>query len=506
MKIRLLLTIAVLATATIETFAQYTADALRFSQTQSGSTARFKAIGAQIGVGGDLSSVGSNPAGIGLFTKSDFSFTPEFNTINANASFLNANSIGQKDQLTIGHAAVVWNQKLSKPKGSDLGKGWISFNYGIGYNRTKSYGDNFLFSGTNPKNSIADYYAELATSNFGAPNTLSRGSLERMAYDNYVIGYDNFDGTYFPETDVNNKQTKNDIRTGSQSEINFAFGANYSNQFYIGASLGITSLRYSTDAVYRETGYNVTEDNNYDLSFRQAQSTRGTGINARLGAIYRPNKTLRLGATLETPTWSSINDRYSEGLDTKYGRNRVDSSFVNDDSVYDFSYRLRTPLKLSGGVGVFFNKNGFISADIDYVDYSTINLSSYENAIDSDVIVDNNREILRTYKSAINFRLGTELKFNNIMLRAGYGLQGNPYQEKMDDNGRVLTNFKEQFKIQTYSGGLGYRINDVYFDLTYQQISYNTQISPYSLNDATNPVANIDNKRNNIFLTIGKRF
>jgi predicted porin len=92
------------------------------------------------------------------------------------------------------------------------------------------------------------------------------------------------------------------------------------------------------------------------------------------------------------------------------------------------------------------------------------------------------------------------------MLRAGYGLQGNPYQEKMDDNGRVLTNFKEQFKIQTYSGGLGYRINDVYFDLTYQQISYNTQISPYSLNDATNPVANIDNKRNNIFLTIGKRF
>jgi hypothetical protein len=60
-----------------------------------------------------------------------------------------------------------------------------------------------------------------------------------------------------------------------------------------------------------------------------------------------------LGATVETPTWYNIDDSYSEGLDTKYGRNKVDSSFVNDNSVYDFSYSLRTPLKVSGGIGLF---------------------------------------------------------------------------------------------------------------------------------------------------------
>lgn len=506
MRFRLLLSVAVIVAASGEIHAQYTADALRFSQTQSGSTARFKAIGAQIGIGGDLSSIGSNPAGIGLFTKSDFSITPEFNTFKANANYLSNNFVGQKDQLSLAQAAVVWNHKLSKPKGSNLDEGWISFNYGVAYNRTKAYSANILFTGKNPINSIADYYAELATSNYGAPNTLSSGSLERMAYDNYIIGYDNTDGTYFPETDVNNTQTKNDLRSGSQSEINFAFGANYSNQFYIGASLGITSLKYSTDAVYKEVGYNVTEGNDYDLSYRQSQITRGSGLNAKLGAIYRPNATVRLGATVETPTWYTIDDSYSEGLDTKYGRNKVDSSFVNDDSVYDFSYRLRTPLKVSGGIGLFFNKNGFISADIDYVDYSTINLSSQDNTFDTEVIVDNNREILKTFKSAINYRLGTELKFNHLLIRAGFGVQGNPYQELKDNSGKILSNFKEHFKIQTYSGGLGYRINDVYFDLTYQQIAYNTEISPYKLNAVGTPIASIENKRNNVFLTIGKRF
>lgn len=488
---------AVIVAATGQLHAQYSADALRFSQAQSGSTARFKAIGAQIGVGGDLSSIGSNPAGIGLFTRSDFSFTPEFNSYNADAQYLNSRTMGKKDQLGLAHVAVVWNSKVYKPKGSKLDEGWVSFNYGIGYNKTKSFGDNILFTGTNATNSIADYYAQLATSNFGAPNTLSRGSLERMAYDNYLIGYDNTDGTYFPETDVNNIQTKNDIRTGSQSEINFAFGANYSNQFYIGASIGITSLRYNSDAVYKEKGFNVTESNDYDLSFRQSQITRGSGLNAKLGAIYRPVPAVRLGATIETPTWYTIDDSYTEVLDTKYGKNRVDSQFVNNNETYDFSYKLRTPLKVSGGIGVFISKYGFISVDVDYLDYSSINLSSANvNSSDSDVILDNNKEILNNYKSAVNYRIGTELKFNRLMVRGGYGVQGNPYKE--------LDNTK--FNISTYSAGLGYRFNDVYVDMTYQQIAYNTDIKPYNLNPGISPVALIENSRTNIFLTIGKRF
>jgi len=92
------------------------------------------------------------------------------------------------------------------------------------------------------------------------------------------------------------------------------------------------------------------------------------------------------------------------------------------------------------------------------------------------------------------------------MLRFGYGLQGNPYQEIKDNNGNNTSNFKDNFKVQTYSGGIGYRIDDLYFDLTYQQMAYNTDMSPYTLNALEAPVASVENRRNNVFLTIGKRF
>ena len=496
MRFKVLLSVVAIVATTVELHAQYSADALRFSQTQSSSTARFKAIGAQTGVGGDLSSIGSNPAGIGLFTKSEFSITPEFNSYNADALYLGKNTVGKKDQIGLAHAAVVWNSTVSKPKGAKLNEGWISYNYGIGYNRRKSFGDNILFSGTNTQTSIADYYAQLATTNYGAPNSLPTGSLERMAYDNYLIGYDKSNGQYFPETDVNNVQTKNDLRTGSQGEFNFAFGANYSNQFYIGASIGIANINYTSNSNYKEKGFNVTENNNYDMSFRQYQITKGSGINAKLGAIYRPIPTVRLGATIESPTWYTINDSYSEVLDTKYGKNKVDSQFLNKDETYDFVYNLRTPLKISGGIGLFINNQGFISADVDYVDYSTINFSKAPNYDDPDVILDNNREILNNYKSAINYRLGAEYKIEKLMLRAGYGVQGNPY--------KALDN--DKFKISTYSAGIGYRINNIYVDMTYQQMVYNSDIKPYTLNPGNSPIASIKNTRNNIFLTIGRRF
>lgn len=495
MNFRILLSMVAIVAASGEVYAQYSADALRFSQTPFGSTARFKAIGAQTGVGGDLSSVGSNPAGIGLFTRSEFSLTPEFNSFTSDAQYLGQRNIGRKDQMSLAHAAVVWNSTVTKPKGAPLNKGWISFNFGLGYNRTKGYGNNVNFSGKNGANSVADYYSEIATDNYGAPGTLPAGTLERMAYDNYLIGYDAA-GYYFPETDVNNVQTNNTDRTGSQSELNFAFGANYENKFYIGASIGLASINYNSFSEYKEDGYNVTEKSNYKLSFKQKQLTNGSGINAKVGAIFRPSPNVRIGATFQSPTWYTIDDSYSEKLDTRYAKSvNGATEYLNDEEVYDFSYKLRTPMKLSGGIGYFFGNQGFISADVDFVDYSTINFLPIDNS-SSDVIGDNNRAVLGNYKSAVNYRLGAEYKIESIMLRAGYGVQGNPYKN--------LSN--ADLNTSTYSGGLGYRVKNYYVDLTYQNVGYNSDIKPYTLNNGTGPIASLKNTRHNVFLTVGTRF
>ena len=191
MKKIILSVIATVAT-TGSLFAQYTPDALKFSQTNYGSTARFKAMGgAQIGVGGDMSSLGANPAGLGLFTKSEFSLTHEFNMIKGNADYLNQNTKTSKNQLNLNNVGVVFYSPTFKPKGQDAQKGLISAVFGVGYNRNNDFTGNLGANGTNKVNSVGDFFAEEANYFNRAPNNLQKGAIQTMAYDNYVIGYDN---------------------------------------------------------------------------------------------------------------------------------------------------------------------------------------------------------------------------------------------------------------------------------------------------------------------------
>ena len=494
MKFRILLSVAAIVAATGQLHAQYASDALRFSQMQYGSTARFKGLaGAQIGVGGDLGSLGSNPAGLGLFTRSEFSFTPEFNSYSANSLYLNSTSKSTKDQLNLAHAGAVWNIPVYRKKGEDLRSGWLSYSAGIGYNRTNDFNSNTLFSGINPSSSIADYFSELSTD---APNNLPSGSLESMAYEDYLIDYEN--SAYVPVTRFNNNQNRSEMRSGSQSEVNFALGANYSNKLYIGASVNLSNLKYTSFTEYDESGTADIQFNNafnaydYDLKYTQNQITNGNGVNGKLGLIYRPTDVLRLGVNFETPTYYTIDDSYGEVLNTRYSPALPTPPVGNNEQIYDFSYRLRTPAKLSTGASFFFGGNGFLAADIDYLDYSDITFSTKDNR-NNDVIANNNRTVAENYQSAVNYRLGGEYRLDQLSLRAGYGVQGNPYR----DQNREIT---------TVSGGLGYRFQKFYLDLSYQNVNYDSQVRPYVMNNGAEPVADVQNKRNNVFVTLGAKF
>lgn len=487
MRFKILASVAVIVAATGQLHAQYAADALRFSQTMYGSTARFKAMaGTQIGVGGDLSSLGANPAGLGLFTRSELSFTPELNSFSSKSIYLGENNKASKDMLNLAHAGVVWNHTSYKSKGSDLKTGLLSTSFGIGYNRTNDFGNNIFFAGANFDNSIADYFSELAKQ-YNNPSELPEGSLPRMAYEDYLI-----DNNLDPATALNNDQSRSEVRKGSQSEVNFAFATNFSNTFYVGASLNIASLNYRSNAEYSEQGLNFVENNDYDLAFTQDQVTKGNGVNVKLGVLFRPVEQVRLGFNYESPTFYSITDSYTEVLNTEYASSMPNPPVGNEAQTYDFAYRLRTPAKISGGASFFLGNNGFVGADLDFVNYSNITFKASENS-SSDVISSNNRDVMNKYKSAVNFRLGGEYKINTLMLRAGYGVQGNPYQDL-------------DVPIKTISGGAGYRIAKFYIDLTYQNVNYDNEMRPYTLADGTEPAATLKNTRNNVFLTLGTRF
>src|SRR5674536_391977 len=73
--------------------AQNVDDALRYSQSFYGGTARFMSMGgAFTALGGDISSLSQNPAGLGVFRSSEITLTPQLFHINTAASFNGLNS------------------------------------------------------------------------------------------------------------------------------------------------------------------------------------------------------------------------------------------------------------------------------------------------------------------------------------------------------------------------------------------------------------------------------
>ncbi len=477
--------------------AAYTADALRFSQTNYGSTARFKAMGnAQIGIGGDLSSLGGNPAGLALFSKSEIAITPEFNKIAMNANFLGANINTNKNQLNLNQFAAAFYAPIYKSSGKNLEKGVISAVFGLGFNRNNNYVSELNYAGNNNNNSITDFFAQEAT-------LKGITGIQKIAFDNHLITYNANNKTYFSETYANNnnaaKQAMNNIRRGSVSEYIFAGSLNVSNQIYIGVSIGLVNLNYITDAQFTETGYanEYDADGNatgkkipYNLIYSQNQKTKGSGINCRTGIIYRPIPSLRLGINIQTPTWFTIDDSYVETLD-----NRTTIRGTAGSDSYPFAYKLATPLKGSFGVSYVIGKSALITGDIDFTDYGSIRFSDNDNAV-SQTIMDNNTAVRSNFTDAVNYRFGAEVKLiESFSLRGGYGVNGNPFK----NNGNKF------FENKIYSGGIGYRNKDYYFDIAYQRMKNNTTYSPYILN-GKEPIAKSKNLAGNVFLTFGLRF
>lgn len=498
------LVVAIVAT-TGNIYAQsgiYAGDALRFSRTDYGSSARFKGLGnAQMSLGGDISSIGGNPAGLGMFTRSEFSITPEFNNSQSNATYLGQSTKTTKNQLNLNQAAAVWYNPVVKPKGADLNKGLISVVWGIGYNRNNDFYAEHNYSGRNTNSSIADAFAEQAQGY--SPDNLGTGA--GMAYDSYLIDRNSPTSTsYTPTTSLTNNQSQSEVRQGSTSELNFAAGLNFSNKLYLGASIGFVDVRYVSDKLYNENGTIVSnlssaadEPNhpaigeNYNLAYRTNQNTTGSGVNARIGLIYKPVNEVRLGVNFQAPTWMHLEEDYAEVLDANFsGGTRV----INDVANTNFNYNLRTPYKGSFGASVILAKSLLLSADVDYVDYGTTKLSVSDGY--RDIINDNNQYIKENYTNAINYRVGGEYRIDKISLRAGYGLNGSPYKGDNDN----------KFDVKYYSAGIGYRVSQYYIDLAYQRTETINTFSPYELNDFSEPVATSKFNKNNVFLTVGVRF
>jgi hypothetical protein len=489
MKIKYILSVIAIVAITKNSFAQYSQDVIRFSGGQTGSTARIKGIGnAGTAIGGDLSSISGNPAGLGFFTKSELSITPEFNGSKVKATYLGQTVTDSKNTGNVNYAAFAVYNQLSKPRGADKTKGWLSVNYGAAYNRTNDFYENIHYNGVNANNTINNYYADQANSFGVASGTLAGWAYGQNLIDLYGVTNPTYQSNAFGSTNQENFTS----RTGGQSALDFSIGGNYSNKLYIGLGLSFTTLRYNSSSTFYEDGNvsvletGVPTNRAYSSAYSQDQITRGNGFAAKLGVIYKPVEAVRLGATFTSPTFYNVDDTYSEGLATNITNN---ASYTDGPQSYSLNYNFRTPLKLAGGAAVFIKQFGFISGDVEYIDYSSAHISS---SADFNATNDNTT-IKSLYKSAINARVGAEARISSgFLLRGGYGIQGDARKANGSD-------------IKTASGGVGFRFGAYYVDATYTHVTGNQTVFPYDIGSLS-PGALLNRSTDNGYLTLGYRF
>jgi hypothetical protein len=159
------------------------------------------------------------------------------------------------------------------------------------------------------------------------------------------------------------------------------------------------------------------------------------------------------------------------------------------------NYGLYTPFKVGGGATVFLGKYGFISADVDWVDYSSARLSSRDFNEGPD-----NQVIQNLYTSTINYRFGAEAKLDHWRVRAGYAHQGDPYLDN--------TGFDQS--TQHLSGGIGVQFDALRVDFSVINQNYNSLYRSYKVldNNGINygPLTEIKNSITSAVVTVGFNF
>jgi hypothetical protein len=477
--------------------AQTLQDALRYSFLQYGGSARSMGTANSLGaLGADFATLSTNPAGIAAYRRSEFMFTPSVASFGTESEFENSLFTTKKNAFLLNNIGVVF-ASAHRPN-----RRWKTFNVGIGTNRLANFNQRFQFEGLTQR-SIADeflYYAQ------GYAVEDLDEYLEYLAYETDLIYQP--DATNMPtyyENDIldgnQTQKTQNVNIKGGITELAISMGANLEDKLYLGATIGLDFLNYSEQRSYTETDVDGSVPFFNRLDFDQNVSTTGWGINLKAGMIYRASQALRLGLAFHTPTAFALNDNYSNSMEYNitYASGTTQNNAA-DSPQGNFSYNLNTPWKAIADVGIIVGKQGFVSAEAEWVDYSGANFNFDEETSSADDLSyqnELNNSIGNELKGTLNFRLGGELAFDKYRARAGYSLWGNPY---------VVDSYKPKSSLHL---GLGIREENFYIDAAYTLGLGEETYIPYRLPDnyaQYQPVVNNKLKGGQFALTVGVKF
>ena len=500
-------------------FAQGASDALQYSRLQFGGPARTQGIGgANVALGADFGNLTSNPAGLGMYQKSEAHVTPGLGLGRGEARIDGSTAATlseDKNSFHIGSLGLVLANRRSD---GDQSSNWRGGAFALGFTRLADFNTALRYQGSVSNN--ASFLARLRPDASVRNQDLFKNLDKQVADNNYTSRLGLAYGAYLAEivSARNHADSAVALRrqgsvlnqgavvtsSGSVSQFDLGYGANYRDQLYIGGAIGIVSSNYTQTRTLIEADTDLNTHFN-SLTSQSELRTKGSGFNARLGVIYRASDIVRVGASVQTPTFMRLTDSFNESLTSNFsaqGADRVPQPFpVGDTRVTrempDFTYNLTTPFRANGGAAVTLGKHGFVTGDVEYVGYGQARFRTETPNVDDDAAFAlENSNIQARYKSTVNVRVGAEGRFDVFRARLGYARYGDPY--KADTNNERVQNF--------YTAGVGLRQGNFFLDAAAVYSTLNQLYTPYSLNSGLEPLIKVNNNRYTTTLTAGITF
>lgn len=389
--------------ATGGAFAQSAVDGYRISQPDLKGTARFMSMGGAFGaLGGDLSTLSQNPAGIGVYRSNDVGVT-----VNLDLQSSTSESQGQKfsaDQtkFLLNNIGGVFTMRLPSVTVPNLNIGF-TYNKGASFNRQYSgiiptlntSLSNYIAGVCNGEQLTAGDVTTLYGNNGGIsfdpynPNDGGYGApwISILGYDSYLVSPsdDTANAEWYGQwgTGTSGRGQFNVVEKGSFDEFNIAFGGNIMNVVYWGMDFDIVNFNYTLNSIWGEqldNAYvadrnNITTRTTADWTLGNYYNIHGSGFNYKLGVILKPIQELRIGVAFHTPTWMNLSETFGGDVNYAYGNGENGQALTNQGRYGYNDLCFRTPWKFLGSIAGVIGSSFILSADYEYTPYNQMKFS-----------------------------------------------------------------------------------------------------------------------------------
>lgn len=420
-------------------------DLQRFTENHIIGSARYVGMGgAMTAIGGDPTAVLDNPAGLGMYRRSEVALTID-ETINRTQQ-VGSTDTYQRARFAVPKVSFIWALGNAKKQ-----HGLIYTNLMFSINRVANYNRDVVVTGKDlgmVKTMCMNTNGLTEESLKGAPwDDAEIGWLSILGYEGYLINpmvnssainvVDKYQWT--PAVDFTDGSLSVS-ETGYNDQYTISWANNINNQWYVGLNLNIPTLKYTK----RVTLYETNRINSAEL--QSLYYATGVGVGGSIGVIYRPMQYLRIGAAFHTPAWMGLSVQ-TEGKINSSLASPLEDIYTPESGVMrvDILTPLRSSVSVAGQIGPY----AMLAAQYDYAHSVEMN-------------------------DVHTLRLGLEAQVcPRLYLNAGYVYESSFLQEDpivgLDITSvRTDTDYRFTDHSQYASAGIGYRSDHVMAHLAYQ--------------------------------------